>query len=313
MGDKKISHNFKGEIFDYLVSNVMAIEINDQGQLVMRECIDMSQGDVILWCEDGSVPCHKLVLAASSPLFRAIITRNPHSHPLLYLKGVTATNLNYVLDFIYNGEVNVAQDDLNSFLTAAEDLKIKGLTQQQQSQDNSEATAKQVKSQSNPETLKQSRKYKDGDDIVEIIPSPIKHEVGEVNYPDNENFGGTAVAVQDDETYHEASGYDEEDVSLHNEGRIIYQIARDNLCCSGGDEAYLDMMISTKMTKIVSEDGVSGVWQCLECDKMLARKHDMSRHVEAYHLADHPGVVCSVCAKVYKNRESLRQHMNKHK
>ena len=277
--------------------------------------------DVSLVSDTGDVRAHKLVLAASSPLFRAIITRNPHSHPLLYLKGVTATNLNYVLDFIYNGEVNVAQDDLNSFLTAAEDLKIKGLTQQQQSQDNSEATAKQVKSQSNPETLKQSRKYKDGDDIVEIIPSPIKHEVGEVNYPDNENFGGTAVAVQDDETYHEASGYDEEqqmvyhpeDVSLHNEGRIIYQIARDNLCCSGGDEAILDMMISTKMTKIVSDDGVSAVWQCLECDKMLARKHDMSRHVEAYHLADHPGVVCSVCAKVYKNRESLRQHMNKHK
>ena len=34
----------------------MAIEINNQGQLVMRECINMSQGDVILWCEDGSVP-----------------------------------------------------------------------------------------------------------------------------------------------------------------------------------------------------------------------------------------------------------------
>ena len=29
----------------------MAIEINNQGQLVMRKCIDMSQGDVILRCE----------------------------------------------------------------------------------------------------------------------------------------------------------------------------------------------------------------------------------------------------------------------
>ena len=190
--------------------------------------------DVSLVSDTGDVRAHKLVLAASSPLFRAIITRNPHSHPLLYLKGVTATNLNYVLDFIYNGEVNVAQDDLNSFLTAAEDLKIKGLTQQQQSQDD-RAIEKQVKTQSNPlsnlETPKQSRKYKDGgDDIVEIIPSPVKHELGETNYAGNENFEDTAVAVQDDETYYEASGYDEEqqmvyqpaDDSLHNEGRIIY-------------------------------------------------------------------------------------------
>ena len=45
----------------------MAVETNAQGQLVMRECIDMSQGDVILRCQDGSVPCHKVVLAALSP------------------------------------------------------------------------------------------------------------------------------------------------------------------------------------------------------------------------------------------------------
>ena len=73
------------------------------------------------------------------------------------------------------------------------------------------------------------------------------------------------------------------------------------------------MMISTKMTKIVSDDSAAAVWQCLECDKLLARKHDMVRHVEANHLADHPGVVCSVCSKVYKNRESLRAHMKQHK
>ena len=34
-----------------------------------------------------------------------------------------------VLNFMYHGEVNVAQEELNSFLAIAEDLKVKGLTQ----------------------------------------------------------------------------------------------------------------------------------------------------------------------------------------
>ena len=34
-----------------------------------------------------------------------------------------------VLDFMYHGQVGVAQEDLNSFLAVAEDLKVKGLTQ----------------------------------------------------------------------------------------------------------------------------------------------------------------------------------------
>ena len=44
-----------------------------------------------------------------------------------YMRGITYKNLASILDFIYNGEVNVAQEDLNSFLAIAEELQIKGL------------------------------------------------------------------------------------------------------------------------------------------------------------------------------------------
>ena len=39
------------------------------------------------------------------------------------------TDLQAVLDFMYHGEVNVAQEELNSFLAVAEELQVKGLTQ----------------------------------------------------------------------------------------------------------------------------------------------------------------------------------------
>ena len=85
--------------------------------------------DVTLSCDDDQLQAHKVILSACSPFFKTILRRNKHEHPLLYLKGVKYADLVSVLNFMYHGEVNVAQEELNSFLAVAEDLKVKGLTQ----------------------------------------------------------------------------------------------------------------------------------------------------------------------------------------
>ena len=85
--------------------------------------------DCTLSCGARQIQAHKLILSACSPFFRSILKQNPHQHPLLYLKGVEFTDLQAVLSFMYHGEVNVAQEELNSFLAVAEDLQVKGLTQ----------------------------------------------------------------------------------------------------------------------------------------------------------------------------------------
>ena len=87
--------------------------------------------DVTIACDDEQIQAHKVILSACSPFFRNILRRNPHQHPLLYLKEVKYTDLQSVLNFMYHGEVNVAQEELNSFLAVAEDLRVKGLTQNQ--------------------------------------------------------------------------------------------------------------------------------------------------------------------------------------
>jgi len=85
--------------------------------------------DVTLACDDEQIQAHKVILSACSPFFRTILKRNSHDHPLLYLKGVKYIDLVSVLNFMYHGEVNVSQEELNSFLAIAEELKVKGLTQ----------------------------------------------------------------------------------------------------------------------------------------------------------------------------------------
>ena len=91
--------------------------------------------DCTLSCGARQIQAHKLILSACSPFFRSILKQNPHQHPLLYLKGVEFTDLQSVLNFMYHGEVNVAQEELNSFLAVAEDLQVKGLTQNNSASD----------------------------------------------------------------------------------------------------------------------------------------------------------------------------------
>ena len=98
--------------------------------------------DVTIACEDDQVEAHKVIISACSPFFRRILSRMKNSHPLLYLKGVRSVDLVSVINFMYYGEVNVAQEELTSFLNVAEDLKVKGLTQKSsQSQSSSKSTS----------------------------------------------------------------------------------------------------------------------------------------------------------------------------
>ena len=84
--------------------------------------------DVTLACEDGELmEAHKVILSASSPFFRNILKKNKHSHPLIYMRGVKSEVMLAILDFLYFGETNLFQDNLDSFLAIAEDLHLKGL------------------------------------------------------------------------------------------------------------------------------------------------------------------------------------------
>lgn len=114
-------------------------ELDSNLSSAMRDLRDSRElFDLTLACGDSDedqVQVHRVVLSAASSFFRNILRRiPPHQHPVVYLKGIKPTDLEAVLSFVYNGEVNIAQQDLSSFLVAAEDLKIKGLTQSQEKQ-----------------------------------------------------------------------------------------------------------------------------------------------------------------------------------
>ena len=69
--------------------------------------------DVTLACEDQSIKAHKVVLSACSPFFKKLLKTHSHPQPLIYMKGVKASSLTAIIDFLYLGEASVFQEDVD--------------------------------------------------------------------------------------------------------------------------------------------------------------------------------------------------------
>ncbi|XP_073952606.1 uncharacterized protein isoform X15 [Choristoneura fumiferana] len=91
----------------------------------------LSRGDLVdvtLAAEGRLLQAHKLVLSVCSPYFQEMFKMNPTQHPIVFLKDVSHSALRDLLQFMYQGEVNVKQEELASFISTAEQLQVKGLT-----------------------------------------------------------------------------------------------------------------------------------------------------------------------------------------
>nr|CAE54345.1 TPA: Mod(mdg4)-h58.8 [Anopheles gambiae] len=86
--------------------------------------------DVTLAAEGHLVKAHRLILSVCSPYFRKMFTQVPvNQHAFIFLKDVSHSALQDLIQFMYCGEVNVKQDALPAFISTAEALQIKGLTE----------------------------------------------------------------------------------------------------------------------------------------------------------------------------------------
>ena len=85
--------------------------------------------DVTLVSDDQQqMSAHKLVLSSCSDYFKNILKKNnKNSHMTLCIEGISFTELNSVLDYIYNGEIQIFQEDLDRFMAIGQRLKLEGL------------------------------------------------------------------------------------------------------------------------------------------------------------------------------------------
>jgi len=86
--------------------------------------------DVTLVSDDEQhLSAHKLVLTACSDYFKDIFKKNNRKlEPIICLEGISSKYMNYILDYMYDGEVQIYQEDIDKFLAIAQRFKMKGLS-----------------------------------------------------------------------------------------------------------------------------------------------------------------------------------------
>ena len=234
---------------------------------------DTEFADVTLACEDGQqVEAHKVILAACSPFFKDLLKRNQHPHPLIYMRGVKSENLLAIVDFLYCGEANVFQENLDSFLAIAEELKLKGLMRQ--TEDVDDTTDRNHTNQV----------------AQKISPKPFfKREKSNLNELEQSNFEPKLNKQMPN-------------VQMNNERRI----AIPNFV--SGDLQELDEKVKSMME--ISQNLIpSGKERAKICKVCGKEGHSMAirDHIEANHL-EGVSLPCNACGKDFRSRINLRRH-----
>ena len=85
--------------------------------------------DVTLVGDDfKQIAAHKIILSTCSAYFNNILENvDNQKHPILFLEGMFFEDIEKVMDYIYNGELKINQDDIERFFFVGQRLRLEGL------------------------------------------------------------------------------------------------------------------------------------------------------------------------------------------
>jgi len=87
--------------------------------------------DVTLMCGiDTEIRAHKVILSACSPYFQSILSHINSPNPVVVMPhDVQHEEVVRLVDFMYHGEVAIPSQDINRFLSVAEQFQVRGLVE----------------------------------------------------------------------------------------------------------------------------------------------------------------------------------------
>jgi len=203
--------------------------------------------DVTLACDDNKqITAHKVILSSCSKLFQNILLRNPHQHPLIYLTGVKYAELQSIINFMYVGQTEVEQVDLEEFLMSARKLQINGLME-----DNTTNFPKPAANSIDIDSLEAAD---DETKRTEPILAAQEHQI---------KIDPESLPISLD-NYN-----DEPVINIEDPGLMMNQ-----------GQAFDDSIISGPL----QDQEKLKKFQCSYCDKTFSQSGSLNRHVKTLHL-----------------------------
>ena len=264
----------------------------------LRKNIDFS--DVTLACEDGKqIEAHRVILAGSSPFFLNILQQNKHDHPLIYMRGIRMDHLVAMVDFMYSGEAKVPQQNIASFLSAADDLKLKGLhTSQEPTKEIDPAPLENGEIKKEPKSKTKSFMTTNNEPPPDSKPN-IDNIRGEVVAIDNsDQMSLSQMSLSAYETAMNSWNEPETDMKLiETEIPVELQELEDKI----------KSMMSTCEERLTGGQSNQGkVRACNICGKK-GTSTNIQSHIESNHISG-INLPCKICNTSFNSRRLLRKH-----
>jgi len=280
--------------------------------------------DVTLACEENQVNAHKLVLSAASDFFKNILKKNKHDHPLIYLTGVKFSDLQAILDFIYTGETEVAEGDLETLLSTASKLKVKGLTESQANLE-SEASSMQTlmdepsKKKKKQDIVQEENKVDQqthvnpGYGIQETGLMEIKSEQVE-NEPNYSKVAPADKMIRTSDPMDISSFLSPEEQQQLTATEVVPTYPKHTAVVNEPTQGQDYISNKNELERQCSELMVSSydsavgktVWQCAQCHYSSKLRYTVKEHVET-HISGFSHQ-CPLCDKSCNTRNALRVH-----
>ena len=187
------------------------------------------------------------------------------------MKGLKEKDLCTILDFIYNGEANVYQEDLNGFLSLAAELQLKGLDVSKQ----------------------------EAEEPIQNFPN---RNAKKITIPKQEAnvYPNSAVKKVNEKLCHDSS-------MTNSDFNYIYPVDEDNIKSPSKIVEFKDKIESM----IERATGEEYKFKCNVCGKTTTAKQIMDYHVETHiEGLSYPCKICGKCFRSSnsKNVHVSKQH-----